>query len=158
MPNEDDRMKAFRDAAARLHCTDEEVDALISELQPDPSPLQDAPPERFVSEYTEEELAERDHQYRVSRFWQRWKEAQMKRCHTMRFRHMVVEYLDQKITGNETALPYGVADHIDTIVQLDAGEKPDTAPEMHPYYAPTLYREIQDKIRRKQRRRRGGRS
>lgn len=142
---------AWRAAAEALGYTADE----IADMRIDPAPTEPArAPSPRLPEPSEEELAAMDRGWRVGQVWQAWKVEQTKRCNTIRFRRMMVDYLDKAITGDEQAVPDGVWEHLDTIVALDAGETPDRVPEMHPGFAATLYREIQADLVKPQRRRR----
>lgn len=98
--------------------------------------------------------ASQDRSYRVYSVWRRWKAEQSARCHTMRLRRIAVQLLEQRIRGDETEVPDGLYGELDAIVAMDATEKPDTNPEMHPAYAEQLYSEIVDDLNRPKRRRR----
>lgn len=151
-----DKDEAWRIAAHAFGYSDEEIAAMEAEMEA-PQTLPDEQPQRTTREYTPEEIADLERAWKMGHVWFRWKVDQMTRCHTMKFRRMVVKYLDEKIVGEETEVPEGVWEHLDTLVNLDAMEKPDTSREMNPHFGARLYREIRDEIWREQRRRRGRR-
>jgi hypothetical protein len=79
--------------------------------------------------------------------WHRWKVQQMVRCRSMRFRAIAVELLERRIRGNETEVPPGLHDELDTIVAMDASEQRDISPDKDFGFASILYRNIARELR-----------
>lgn len=148
--------ESWRIAAHALGLSAAEIAKLEAEMAASPTLPTDQPRQR-LPEPTPEEIADMERVGKMYHVWFRWKVDQMKRCNTMKFRRMVVKYLDEKIDVEATEVPDGVWEHLDILVNLDAMEKPETSREMNPGFAPTLYQEIQDEVWREQRGRRGRR-